>query len=185
MSTRRWTSPRSRWCARRWMRGFPVFGICRGQQVINVALGGSLLQHIDGHDYHGHPRDLLAHSIDVVPGFGAVQGHPGRSADGQQPPSPVGEGRRAGSARDRAQPGRRRRGHRVGGRDDRGRAVSSRRVARPAGMGDVALPQLSSTASPSTTTTARLRPTSPRRAADRCSRSRNSPTPSAPATSTR
>ena len=48
--------------------GVPVFGICRGQQVINVALGGSLRQHIDGHDYHGHPRDLLAHSIDVVPG---------------------------------------------------------------------------------------------------------------------
>jgi putative glutamine amidotransferase len=48
--------------------GIPVFGICRGQQVINVALGGSLRQHIDGHDNHGHPRDLLAHSIDVVPG---------------------------------------------------------------------------------------------------------------------
>jgi len=48
--------------------GVPVFGICRGQQVINVALGGSLRQHIDGHDNHGLPRDLLAHSIDVVPG---------------------------------------------------------------------------------------------------------------------
>jgi len=48
--------------------GVPVFGICRGQQVINVALGGSLRQHIDGHDYHGHPRDLLSHSIDVLPG---------------------------------------------------------------------------------------------------------------------
>jgi gamma-glutamyl-gamma-aminobutyrate hydrolase PuuD len=48
--------------------GVPVFGICRGQQVINVALGGSLLQHIEGHDNHGHPRDLLTHSIDVVPG---------------------------------------------------------------------------------------------------------------------
>ena len=48
--------------------GVPVFGICRGQQVINVALGGSLLQHIDGHDKHGHPRDLLAHAIEVVPG---------------------------------------------------------------------------------------------------------------------
>lgn len=46
----------------------PVFGICRGQQVINVALGGSLRQHIDGHDMHGHPRDLLAHPIAVVPG---------------------------------------------------------------------------------------------------------------------
>ena len=48
--------------------GMPVFGICRGQQVINVALGGSLRQHIDGHDNHGSPRDLLAHSIDVVSG---------------------------------------------------------------------------------------------------------------------
>ncbi|MEA2638220.1 MAG: putative glutamine amidotransferase [Chloroflexota bacterium] len=48
--------------------GVPVFGICRGQQVINVALGGTLRQHIDGHDMHGHPRGLLAHSIDVVPG---------------------------------------------------------------------------------------------------------------------
>ena len=48
--------------------GVPVFGICRGQQVINVALGGSLRQHIDGHDMHGHPRDLLAHPIEVVPG---------------------------------------------------------------------------------------------------------------------
>ena len=48
--------------------GVPVFGICRGQQVINVALGGSLRQHIDGHDMHGHPRNLLAHPITVVPG---------------------------------------------------------------------------------------------------------------------
>ena len=48
--------------------GLPVFGICRGQQVINVALGGSLRQHVDGHDMHGHPRDLLAHPIDVDPG---------------------------------------------------------------------------------------------------------------------
>ena len=45
----------------------PVFGICRGQQVINVALGGSLLRHIDGHDMHGQPRSLLAHAIDVDP----------------------------------------------------------------------------------------------------------------------
>jgi putative glutamine amidotransferase len=47
--------------------GKPVLGICRGQQLINVAMGGSLRQHIDGHDMHGQPRDLLAHQIEIDP----------------------------------------------------------------------------------------------------------------------
>lgn len=47
--------------------GTPVLGICRGQQLINVALGGSLLQHIDGHDHHGEPRHTLAHAVEVDP----------------------------------------------------------------------------------------------------------------------
>jgi gamma-glutamyl-gamma-aminobutyrate hydrolase PuuD len=48
-------------------RDLPTLGICRGQQVINVALGGSLIQHLDGHAPDG-PRDLLAHPFRVAPG---------------------------------------------------------------------------------------------------------------------
>lgn len=32
----------------------PIFAICRGIQIINVALGGSLYQHIDGHSRVRH-----------------------------------------------------------------------------------------------------------------------------------
>ena len=45
----------------------PVLGICRGQQVINVAMGGSLVQHLDDHDVRGHGRSHLAHTIEVDP----------------------------------------------------------------------------------------------------------------------
>ena len=45
----------------------PVLGICRGQQVINVALGGSLVQHLDDHDVRGFGRSHLAHTIEVDP----------------------------------------------------------------------------------------------------------------------
>jgi putative glutamine amidotransferase len=48
-------------------RELPVLGICRGQQVINVAMGGSLVQHLEDHDVREHGRSHLAHTIDVDP----------------------------------------------------------------------------------------------------------------------
>ena len=54
----------------------PLLGLCRGHQVLNVALGGTLYQDIEAqvpgairHDYFpGFPRDYLAHQVTVTPG---------------------------------------------------------------------------------------------------------------------
>jgi putative glutamine amidotransferase len=50
-------------------RGVPVLGICRGLQAINVFAGGTLLQHVDGHEGPswgtGEPA---THPIEVVRG---------------------------------------------------------------------------------------------------------------------
>lgn len=56
----------------------PLLGVCRGMQVLNVALGGSLWQDLADqcpqglrHDYfptHGFTRDHLAHDVAIVPG---------------------------------------------------------------------------------------------------------------------
>jgi gamma-glutamyl-gamma-aminobutyrate hydrolase PuuD len=46
-------------------RDLPVLGICRGLQLANVALGGALRQHVEGHN-HRKVRD--AHPVTIAPG---------------------------------------------------------------------------------------------------------------------
>ena len=52
------------WAALR--RDLPILAICRGMQLLNVACGGTLRQHIDGH------RDVF-HSVTAEPGSRLVQ----------------------------------------------------------------------------------------------------------------
>jgi putative glutamine amidotransferase len=54
--------------------GKPFLGICRGCQVINVALGGTLYEDLPEqfpgaiqHDNHGQPRNFLAHTVKIIP----------------------------------------------------------------------------------------------------------------------
>ncbi|MGA5422197.1 gamma-glutamyl-gamma-aminobutyrate hydrolase family protein [Streptomyces lavendulocolor] len=46
--------------------GTPVLGICRGMQLLNVALGGTLVQHLDGHT--GGVGVFGSHTVKPVPG---------------------------------------------------------------------------------------------------------------------
>ena len=53
----------------------PFLGICRGLQVINVAMGGSLYEDLNEqfagalqHDNHRQPRDYLAHPVELEVG---------------------------------------------------------------------------------------------------------------------
>ncbi|MBB0244513.1 gamma-glutamyl-gamma-aminobutyrate hydrolase family protein [Streptomyces alkaliphilus] len=44
----------------------PLLGVCRGMQLMNVVLGGTLLQHLDGHA--GAPGTWETHPVRPVPG---------------------------------------------------------------------------------------------------------------------
>ena len=47
------------------IRDKPVLGICRGMQIINVALSGSLYQHVDGHKNCRHIVNFCGEKVEV------------------------------------------------------------------------------------------------------------------------
>jgi putative glutamine amidotransferase len=50
-------------------RGLPVLGLCRGFQVINAFSGGTLLQHVDGHQGPGWGKGpAKTHPLRLAPG---------------------------------------------------------------------------------------------------------------------
>ena len=92
---------------RAWELGLPILGICRGEQLLNVALGGSLIQDIPSH-YHCEPGlhqlgssslpPQLAHTVTVKAGT-RLRSLVGDGRDrGQQPAPPGREAPRPGPA---------------------------------------------------------------------------------------
>jgi putative glutamine amidotransferase len=61
-------------------RSMPVLGVCRGMEIMNVAMGGTLVQHLDQTDRHRHtPGAFGEHEVRLEPGSLAA-----RSAGGER-----------------------------------------------------------------------------------------------------
>ncbi|MEU6234101.1 gamma-glutamyl-gamma-aminobutyrate hydrolase family protein [Kitasatospora sp. NPDC047058] len=57
-------------------RDLPLLGVCRGMQLLNVALGGTLVQHLPDRSHQIVPAGFVRHRVDVAGGSraGAVLG---------------------------------------------------------------------------------------------------------------
>ena len=117
-------------------RDLPCLGICRGMQVVNVAYGGALEQHLPDrleHDIHrGDDGAFADHQVEVEPGsLAALAAGATRVAVKSyhhQGVARVGDGLRV----DRARAGRR---HRRGGRGRRAALHARRALASRGGRG--------------------------------------------------
>lgn len=55
-------------------RRLPILGICRGVQMLNIAAGGSIIQHIPAvvsqalKHQQAAPRNYMTHAVDIAPG---------------------------------------------------------------------------------------------------------------------
>jgi len=45
----------------------PIIGICKGMQLINIALGGTLIQHLPTANIHTHPQYDTCHTTHISP----------------------------------------------------------------------------------------------------------------------
>jgi anthranilate synthase component 2/putative glutamine amidotransferase len=78
-------------------RDMPVLAVCRGSQVLNVARGGDLVQHLEGDTHKGPPGAYTRHSVSVLPGtrLAAVLGTDAHTHScHHQAPGRLGEGLR-------------------------------------------------------------------------------------------
>ena len=80
-------------------RRLPMLCVCRGAQLLNIALGGTLVQHLDESDTHAlwtTPRTDRCHTVQVSAGsrlaslYGADSRHQQPSSPSRRPPGPRG-----------------------------------------------------------------------------------------------
>ena len=70
-------------------RGKPVLGICRGAQLINVALGGTLVADLptgvgESHASYTYPRATRRHRVDLTPDTVGHTGPPSQATTADQ-----------------------------------------------------------------------------------------------------